>query len=319
MRSTLLFCGLISWSSAQAQESQPIRLLVGFAPGGTTDVVARILAKGMQDELGRTVLVENRPGAGGQIAAQALKSARPDGTTLFMSNSHTVAMIPVTTRNPGFDPAKDFAPVAFVALNPDVFVVNTEVLGNPHASLRDFTEWAANNPGRGNVGVPAPASAPEFAVKVLSDAWGGDLKAAPYRGDAPIVQDLLGGQISAGIGGAGAMIPNAKEGRLRIVAVNGTERLSQLPDVPTYAELGIAGLEDQIFTGVFAPASTPSDLLQSYARAIDKVVHSQEFMEKVIPLGLTPTSGSPEQLAARVETSRQASAELARAAGFQPQ
>ena len=214
--------------SAIAQDG-PIKMLVGFPAGGSTDVIARYLAAGMQQELGKSVLVDNRPGAGGQIAAQALKAAKPDGLTLFLSNSHTVSMIPLTILNPGFDTAKDFAPVGLVAINPDVFAINPEVVGSPTAGLREFAQWAKANPGKGNVGVPAPASAPDFAVGVVAAALGADLKSVPYRGDGPVAQDLVAGQIAGGIGSVGAMLQNAKAGKIRIVAVNGTTRLPCCP------------------------------------------------------------------------------------------
>ena len=296
-----------------------IKILVGFPAGGSSDAIARHLAQGLQQELGRSVVVENKPGAGGQIAAQTLKGAKPDGTTLFLSNSHTVAMIPLTLNNPGFDTAKDFIPVAMVAVNPDVFVINTTVIGNPNAGMKEFAAWVKANPGKGNVGVPAPASAPDFAVGVVAKALGLDLKAAPYRGDAPIVQDVMAGQIPAGIGSVGAMSPPAKAGKLRIVAVNGTSRLSLLPDVPTYAELGIKGYEDMIFNGVFAPAGTPSQLVESYSAAITKVVKSADFVEKLANLGINAQAGTAAELNARLKATQDFSANMVKNAGYKPQ
>ncbi|WP_394791637.1 Bug family tripartite tricarboxylate transporter substrate binding protein [Rhodoferax sp.] len=306
-------------TSAMAQSGAPIKILVGFAPGGSTDVIARHLALGLQQELGRPVIVENRPGAGGQIAAQALKASKPDGQTLFLSNSHTVAMIPLTLLNPGFDAVQDFAPVGLVAINPDVFVINPAVVGNPAAGLREFAQWAKANPGKGNVGVPAPASAPDFAVDVVSKALGSDLKSVPYRGDSPVAQDLMGGQIPAGIGSVGAMLPHAKTGKIRIVAVNGTARLPLLPDVPTYAELGIKGYEEVIFTAMFAPAGTPAALLQSYNAAISKLVKSPEFADKLSGLGITPVASTPAELAARVSHTHEVWTRMVKNAGYQPQ
>ncbi|MDX3905525.1 MAG: Bug family tripartite tricarboxylate transporter substrate binding protein [Pigmentiphaga sp.] len=300
-------------------DNRPIRMLVGYPAGGSSDVIARHLAQGLQKELGRNVVVENRPGAGGQIAAQALKAARPDGTTLFMSNSHTVAMIPLTLREPGFDTAKDFVPVSLVAVNPDVFVLNTDVIGNPKAGLLEFAEWVKANPGKGNVGVPAPASAPDFAVGVIGKALGADLKSVPYRGDAPIVQDVMAGQIPAAIGSVGAMLQPAKAGRLRIVAVNGTARLPFLPDVPTYLELGIKGYEDVIFNGVFAPAGTPADLIDTYSAAIAKVVKSPEFAEKLAALNIEPVFGTASELNARLQATHEAWSVMVKNAGYQPQ
>ncbi|WP_342129866.1 tripartite tricarboxylate transporter substrate-binding protein [Hydrogenophaga sp. OTU3427] len=300
-------------------DGPPIKLLVGFPAGGSSDAIARQLALGLQQELGRSVVVDNKPGAGGQIAAQTLKGAKPDGTTLFLSNSHTVAMIPLTVNNPGFDTAKDFVPVAMVAVNPDVFVINTSLIGNPNAGMKEFATWVKANPGKGNVGVPAPASAPDFAVGVVAKALALDLKAAPYRGDAPIVQDVMAGQIPAGIGSVGAMSPPAKAGKLRIVAVNGSSRLSLLPDVPTYAELGIKGYEDMIFNGVFAPAGTPAALVESYGAAITKVVKSADFAEKLANLGINAHAGSAAELNARLKATQDFSANMVRNAGYKPQ
>jgi len=157
--------------TALAQDT-PIRILVGFAAGGMTDLVARLVAQDMQAELGRTVVVENRPGAGGQIAAQALKAARPDGNTLYLTNSHTTAMIPLTMLNPGYDPAQDFAYVGLIATNPNFFMINPAVVGPQVNDMRSFLQWAKANPTRANIGVPAPASAPEFSVSVMGQAFG---------------------------------------------------------------------------------------------------------------------------------------------------
>lgn len=299
-------------------QGAPIRILVGFPPGGSTDVIARHLAQGMQHELNRTVIVENRGGAGGQIAAQALKASAPDGNTLFLSNSHTVAMIPLTILNPGFEPTKDFTPVGLVAINPDVFAINPAVVGKPTASLREFAAWAKANPGKGNVGVPAPASAPDFAVGVVSGALGSDLKSVPYRGDGPVAQDLVGGQIAAGIGSVGAMLQHAKSGRIQMVAVNGTSRLPLLPDVPTYAEQGVKGYEEVIFTAMFAPAGTPVALVQSYNAAITKIVKSPDFAEKLSALGISPASSTPEELASRLAKTHQAWTTMVSNAGYKP-
>ena len=304
--------------SALAQDG-PIRLLVGFPAGGSTDVIARHLAVGMQQELGKSVVVENRPGAGGQIAAQALKAARPDGLTLFLSNSHTVSMIPLTILNPGYDTVKDFAPVGLVAINPDVFAINPAIVGNPGAGLKEFAQWAKANPGKGNVGVPAPASAPDFAVGVVASALGSDLKSVPYRGDGPVALDLVGGQIAGGIGSVGAMLQHARAGKIRIVAVNGTTRLPLLPDVPTYDELGIKGYEEVIFTAVFAPAGTPANLIQSYNAAIAKIVKSADFADKLSALGIVAASSTPGELAARVQNTHQAWTTMVRNAGYKPQ
>jgi tripartite-type tricarboxylate transporter receptor subunit TctC len=303
---------------ATAQDA-PIRMLVGFAPSGMTDLVARLLAQGMQAELGRTVVVENRAGAGGQIAAQALKGAKPDGTTIYLTNSHTTAMIPLTTLNAGYDVAKDFVPVGLVATNPNFFIVNPAVVGPSVNSLKDFMQWAKANPTRGNIGAPAPASAPEFSVAVLSQTFGVNLAPVAYRGDAPLVQDLLGGQLPAGIAGIAAAVQHVHTGRLKLVAVDGPRRLEAFPDVPTYGELGIKGLQDVIFIGVIAPTGMPQALIDQYNAAINKTVRSKAFYARISELGIIPQSGSPEDMAHLTEASRLANIPLIKAAGYKPQ
>ena len=305
--------------AALAQSNASIRILVGFAAGGSSDMIARQLAQGLQQELGQPVVVDNKPGAGGQIAAQLLKAAKPDGQTLYLSNSHTMAMIPLTVLNPGYDAAKDFAPIGLVAVNPDVFVINPSVVGNPKAGLKEYAQWAKGGPDRGSVGVPAPASAPDFAVGIVAKALDADLRSVPYRGDAPVAQDVMAGQISAGIGSVGAMLQPAKAGKVRIVAVNGTSRLALLPDVPTYAELGIKGYEEMIYTGLFAPAGLPADLVQRYSTALAKVVKSEVFAEKLAALGISAASSSPAELAARVAHTHKDWSVMVKNAGYKAQ
>ncbi|MBN9412002.1 MAG: ABC transporter substrate-binding protein [Burkholderiales bacterium] len=305
-------------SAAMAQDNAPIRMLVGFPAGGSTDVIARNLALGMEKVLGRPVVVENRAGAGGQIAAQVLKASKPDGTTIFLSNSHALTMIPHTLKAPGYDVGKDFVPVGLVAINPDVFAISTTAASGV-SSMKDFGAWAQKNATAGNVGVPAPASVPDFAVGVVAKALSADLKSAPYRGDGPVAQDVLAGQIAAGIGSVGVMLPQVSTGKVRILAVNGTTRVASIPDVPTYAELGIKGLEDQIFTAVIAPAGTPADIVRRYNTAIAQVVATPEMREKLSNLGITLMSSTPEALGQRITASSQASAALVKAAGYQPQ
>jgi tripartite-type tricarboxylate transporter receptor subunit TctC len=305
-------------ASAFAQDTTPIKMLVGFPAGGSTDVIARNLALGMEKVLGRPVVVENRAGAGGQIAAQVLKTAKPDGTTIFLTNSHAITMIPHTLKAPGYDVAKDFVPVGLVAINPDVFAVSTTVAGSP-AGVKEFAAWAQANAGKGNVGVPAPASAPDFVVGVVGRGTGADLKSVPYRGDGPVAQDLVAGQIAAGIGSVGVMLPQVSTGKVKILAVNGTTRVPQIPNVPTYTELGLKGAEDQIFTAVIAPAGTPADIVRRYNAAIAQVVATPEMKDKLSNLGITLMSSTPEALGQRIEASSKASAEMVKNAGYVPQ
>jgi tripartite-type tricarboxylate transporter receptor subunit TctC len=257
----------------------------------------------MSELLNRTVVVDNRPGAGGQIAATALKAAAPDGNTLFLSNSHALAMIPLTVRQPGYDTAKDFTPVGLVAIQNDVLAVNPAVVGDVR-DISGLVKWANTQPGQGNVGVPAPASDPDFGVRIISKELKGDLTPVPYRGDAPVIQDLLAGQIPAGMGSVGAVMQYVRSDKLRVIAVSGPTRIASLPNVPTYMEQGIKGYGISGYSALMAPTGTPHELIKRYNEVVSRVVSSKNFSVKVQELGVIPTSSTPDELATRIrETS----------------
>lgn len=300
--------------TAHAQGT-PLRLLVGFPAGGSTDVTARHLAQGMSEILQRSVVVENRPGAGGQIAATALKAAAPDGNTLFVSNSHALAMIPLTVRNPGYEPMKDFAPVGLVGIANDVLAVNPALVGNVH-NLKDLVAWANANPAKASVGVPAPASDPDLGVQLLAKEFNAKLTPVPYRGDGPVVQDLVAGQIPAGIGSIGSIMQFAKLGKLRVIAVSGPSRLKALPDAQTYAEQGLKGYGVSGFVAVLAPAGTPNELIQRYNQVIAQVVQSPAFASKVSEIGVIPATSTPDELAARIRDTSSAFAAIVERVGY---
>ena len=312
---TLAGAFVVVSSTPLAAQQQPVRLLVGFPPGGSADVVARALAEAMSRRLQRNVIVENRPGAGGQIAASVLRQSAADGNTLLLSNSHALSMIPLTVRDPGYDASTDFSAVSLVATAPDVLAVNPQVVG-PASGLRDLVDWARAHPDRANIGVPAPNSDPAFAVRLLARAFRTELNAIPYRGDASVVQDLIAGQIPAGIGSAGAMLPAARAGRLKIIAINGPERLPSLPEVATYAEQGLAGYGTSGFVAVMAPAGLPPELIGRYNAAIADVVDSPAFAQRLSELAIAPASSTPEALTQRIRETTRGFAALIDRIGF---
>lgn len=301
---------------ASRAEDKPIRLLVGFPAGGGTDAIARLLGEALQASLGTTVLVDNRPGAGGQIAAQALKAAAPDGTTFFVSHDHTISILPLVLKNPGFDPTRDFIPVAGFATFANALALSG---GTPAASLPEYLAWVKKQGGQGNVGVPAPASVPEFLVKLLGEKNGLNLLAVPYRGSAPMIGDMLGNQISAGVGSVPDLIVNHQQKKLRIVAVMGQQRQAVLPEVPTFAELGIAGFEDLPYYGLFAPAGTPPATVERFSNALAGVIAQPSVKARLTDLGLSVGLMSAAQLAARERAYSAAWARIIKAGGFQPQ
>lgn len=315
---TLLAAGLAATLGlAQAQSPRPIKLLVGFPPGGGTDAVARILAERLKDELGVPVVVENRPGAGGQIAAQALKAAAPDGSTLFLSHDHSISILPQVVKSAGYDPAHDFAPVAGFASFVNAFAVSG---GTPARGFNDYVGWVrSQGGGKGSVGIPAPASTPEFLVKVIGEKFKLDLVAAPYRGSAPMMADMLGNQIAAGVGSVPDFIENHKAGKIRVVGVLGTQRQAALPEVPTFAELGLAGFDDLPYYGVFAPAGTPREFIERFGQAMQHTLAVPEVRDRLTAMGLTVGYMNAAQLGSREKAYTGAWSRIIKASGFQPQ
>jgi len=201
------------------------------------------------------VFVEDRAGAGGQIAAQVLKTAAADGRTLLLSHDHTILILPLVIKNPGFNPAVDFVPVSGFATFANVLAVSS---GTPVKTFDEYIAWVKNQRGgRETIGIPAPASIPEFLVKMISDKYKLDVQAAPYRGSAPMTADMLDNQINAGIASVPDFIENQKAGKIRIIASIGAKRQALLPQVPTFTELGFANLDDLPCYGIFAPVGTP--------------------------------------------------------------
>lgn len=322
-RRTLLRAGaaaglLAGFGSAHAQAGRTLRILVGFPPGGGTDAIARILADALKDELGgATIIVENKPGAGGQIAAQALKAAAPDGNTLFLSHDHSISILPQVVKQPGFDPAHDFVPAVGFATFVNAFAVSA---GTPAKSFNEYVSWVrGSQAGKSAVGVPAPASVPEFLVKLIAEKFKLDLVAAPYRGSAPLMADMLGNQIAAGVASIPDFIENHRSGKLRVVGVLGGARQAVMPDVPTFSELGLPGFEDVPYYGLFAPAGTPRAALDSFSAAVAKVLAKPAVHERLTAMGLAVGHMGPDQLGQREKAYTATWSRIIKATGFVPQ
>jgi tripartite-type tricarboxylate transporter receptor subunit TctC len=300
--------------SAMAQAQPPtIKLMVGFPPGGGTDAIARLLADRLKEPLGANVIVENKAGAGGQLAAQALKAAPADGSVLFLSHDHTISILPLVVKNPGYSPTQDFTPVAGFATFVNALALSG---GTPAKSFNDYMAWVKSK-GKDTVGVPAPASVPEFLVKVIGDKYKLDLAAAPYRGSAPMMADMLGNQIAAGVASVPDFIENHKAGKIRMVAVIGDKRQAILPDVPTFAELGLTGFEDLPYYGIFAPAGTPNAVIDRTSDAVAKVIAQTDVKTQLTAMGLTVGHMTPQQLGAREKAYTASWTRIIKANGFQ--
>ena len=316
-RLALVALASVAFSGPALAQGGSIKLLVGFPPGGGTDAIARVLADKLREPLGTPVIVDNRAGAGGQLAAQALKAAAPDGHTLFISHDHTISILPQVVKAPGFEPERDFVAVAGFAT-----FVNGLALsgGTPAKSLAEYVDWVKRDgKGKGAVGVPAPASVPEFLVSVIGKRYGVDLQAAPYRGSAPMMADMLGSQIAAGIGSVPDFIENHKAGKIRMVALMGAKRQAVAPDVPTFAELGLAGFEDVPYYGFWAPAGTPKAAIDRLAEGVSKAVALPEVRERLAGMGLAVEYMPPAQIAERQRAYTATWQRIIKQSGFQPQ
>ena len=302
--------------SAWAANEPPIHVLVGFPAGGGSDVIARLLAERLEKELGRTVLVENRPGAGGQIAAQLLKAAKPDGTTVFLSHDHTISILPQVVKKPGYAPHEDFTPLGGFATFVNGLAVSP---GTPAKSLAEYVQWVKSQGGKSAVGIPAPASTPEFLVQLLAKRYGLELTPVPYKGSAPMMADMLGNQIPAGVGSVQDFIEYQRAGKLQMIAVLGAQRQAAMPDVPTLAELGFKGLEDTPFYGIWAPKGTPTTFINGFSQALDKVVAMPDVRKSLTDMGLTVGYMSPQQLDKRERAYTQVWSRIIKDSGFQPQ
>ena len=274
----------------RAQSSgAPVRILVGFPAGGTIDVVARVLADRMKEDLGVPVVVESRVGAGGQLAAQALKAAAPDGKTLMIAPDHTMVVVPLTLKDPGYDTARDLMAVGQVARYVGAFAVSSNL------GVKNFTEylaWARANPALANVGIPAPGSKPHFGMLALAREARVALTTVPYKGSAPLVQDLLGGQIAAGTTALGDFLEHHAAGKLRIIGVIDPRRVPQIPEVQTFAEQGFK-LDLNYWLGMFAPAKTPGPVIERINAALSKALAQPDVRERMVKMVFEPAGGSP--------------------------
>lgn len=283
--------------AAHAQQIPELaRLLVGFPPGGSTDNVARRLAERLRGTYAANVLVENKPGAGTQIAVSTLKDAAPDGTTLLLSPPAPFSVYPHTYRKLPYA-VEDVAPTSMVCTFPFALAVGPAVPDSVR-TLQDFVAWAKANPGKSNFGSPASGSTPHLVGSVLGKLAGIEFTHIAYRGDAPGLQDLMGGQVAAYSTVLGSYLPHLKSGRLRLLAVSGTERSSFAPDLPTYREQGFA-LDMTEWFGVFVPARTPAATVQRVTDAVRTAVAQPDFV-RGLAFGMTARSSTPQELATRL-------------------
>lgn len=307
-----LLVALATVHAARAQDT-PVRILVGFPPGGSADLIARLAADKARDALGVPVIVENRPGAGGQIAAEALKNAAPDGKTLMASPVFVTVISPLTYKKLPFDPEKDFAAVS-LAVNFQLAL--SAGPATPARTLAEYVAWVKGDPRRASFGVPAAGSLPHFFGLMLGRAIGVELAHVAYKGGAPLLNDLMGGQIPVGVDVLSEALPQHRAGKLRILASSGAKRSPIAPEVPTFAELGYPQIQGDGWFGFHAPAKTPPAAVERLAAALAGAIRSADVTERLLKLGFEPVGSTPEELARRMAEDRAKWAPIVKASGF---
>jgi len=298
---------------AQSVVKGPVRIIVGFAAGGTTDTAARLLADQIQDSLRQPVVVENKAGASGRIAAEALKHAAPDGTTLLLVPIVVPVLAPLVFKQLDYDPAKDFAPVTQVANYQFAFVVGRD---HPARTMPEFVAWAKSHPAQAAYGTPAAGSLPHFIGVMIGRAAGIDMVHVAYKGVAPLEADLMGGQIAAGVDALSDVIELHRAGKLRIIATSGAQRSPLLPMVPTFKEQGFPTIEGSGWIAMYAPAKTPRPVIDYFSATIIKALHTPQLRERLVNLALEPTGTTPEELTAIMINDAARWAPIIKASGF---
>ncbi|MGZ5038265.1 MAG: Bug family tripartite tricarboxylate transporter substrate binding protein [Usitatibacter sp.] len=300
-------------AGAQAWPSKPVKIIVPFAAGGTTDVVARLLGQKLGDVWGTTVVVEDRAGAGGNIGADAAAHSPPDGYTLFMTSGSIVTANPYMYKSLTYDAARDLVPVSGVATGPQIVVVNP---ASPFKDLREFIAYAKANPKKINFGSAGFGTQTHLATENFAYAAGIDMTHVPYKGESTALTDLMGGQIHMVTPNLTAAINLVQQGKLRALAVMSRERIPQLPDVPAVAET-LPGFENAGWFALMAPAGTPREVIDRIHRDTAKILQSDDFRAKLAQQGMTPQLASPAELGALIHEESARWAKVIRERGLQ--
>jgi tripartite-type tricarboxylate transporter receptor subunit TctC len=303
-------------AAAYAQDkypTKPIRLIVAFPPGGSTDIIARVVGQRLGERLGQQVVIDNRAGAGGTIGTEIAARSNPDGYTLTMGTTSTHVIAAGAYANLKYDPIKDFAPITLVATTPYLLVVNPGVKAS---TLKEFVALAKSQPGKLNYASAGTGTTTQLAMEMLKTAAGIDLVHVPYNGNGPANTATLGGQVQALFGSMPAVLPMAKAGRLRPLAVGTTKRSSALPDVPSVAESGYPGFEASLWLGFFAPKGTPQPILNRLSSELVAIAKAPEMKEQFERNGAEPVTTTPAELTRLVKVEIEKYTKVIRAAGI---
>lgn len=288
---------LSSTAMAQMYPTKPIRLVIPFAVGGTTDNLGRVLAARLSEKLGQQVVADNRPGAGGNIGSDIVAKASADGYTLLFATEGTLGINPALYKTLPFDPQKDFTPVAQFASVPNILVVNPKV---PVKTVAELVAHAKNKPAGLNMGSAGNGTTNHLSGELFQKMTGASFTHVPYKGSGPAMADLLANQIQLMFDNFPGSLPHVKAGSLRALAVTSTRRSPLLPDVPTMAEAGVPGYDVEVWFGVVAPKDLPPQTLATLSKAITDIAQEPATIEKILNIGATPLTSTPSEFAQRI-------------------
>lgn len=316
MQKLALACiaGLLAVPLALAQDypSRPIMLVVPYAAGGGNDAMARIVADKMSKTLGQQIVIENRGGAGGTIATRTVARSAPDGYTLVLGGTGTLAINPTLYANAGYDPRRDFAPVGLIATSALVVLVHPSIAAQ---SIGELVALAKREPGKLNYASAGPGSGIHLAAELFASMAGIKLTHIPYRGSAPALNDLIGGHVNIYFSSLPPAVGIAGEGKVRALAVTGPQRSHVFPDLPTVAEAGLPGYEAVLHYGIAAPAGTPRPIIDKLNAALREALASEETKAVLIGTGADPLPSTPEQYAADIDLEETRWSRIVKAAG----
>ena len=301
--------------SAQTYPTGPIKLIVPFPAGGSVDMVARNVAKRLGDSLGQPVLVDNRAGASGNIGAEAAARAPADGYTLFVTSSGVLAANMHLYKRTGFDTFKDFAPVIRLVNQPNILMVHSSV---PAKSVQELIGLAKAQPGKVTMGSAGVGTGQDIAAKQFEMMTGAKVLHVPYKGGAPALNDLLGGQINAMFETSPTALPYVKDGKLRGLAITSAKRSPLLPNLPTVAEAGVPGYESVTWIGLVAPAATPKPIVDKLNAELNKAL-AGDMGKQLAEISLDPIGGTPKEMADVIKADSEMYGKIIKAAGIEPQ
>jgi tripartite-type tricarboxylate transporter receptor subunit TctC len=284
--------GLAAGAMAQGYPDRPVHIIVPYPPGGNVDISARIIAQALQEELGQSFVVENKAGAAGFVGAEYVVRSKPDGYTLLVSSNAAISIAPLTNPNAPYEPLRDFTPVGMLAQTPLVIEVNPSI---PVNTVAELVTYAKGRPGQIQVATPSSGSINHMAIELFQSATGTKFNLIHYKGNAPAVNDLLGGHVQASFDQVTSSLQHIKSGKLRALAVTSPERAPELPEVPTLAEAGYKGLEAVTFTAMVGPRGMPADVVAKLNAAINKSLQKPAVKERFAAAGAQVHGTSPEE------------------------